>query len=251
MEETTKEGLKPIKEASPVKELNLFYIIDISGSMGGSKIQAVNDVMPQVMDIVDKISDENKDNAVIKASVLTFEDAAKWMFPQPVYAKDMKSSWPKLTVKGGTDYGRMCDELEKALHKDSERHRGGQLNSMVGHKAPAIILMSDGQPLDSNWEQHLEALKRNSWFNEASKIAIAIGTTGVDMDVLRKFVGGGVEAKVYTVHNVEQLKDAIKVVSSVASKIGSTTGNVGKDDIDPVLPAPITDPDNVDIDDFD
>ena len=31
MEEITKEGLKPISEDSPVKELNLFYIIDISG----------------------------------------------------------------------------------------------------------------------------------------------------------------------------------------------------------------------------
>ena len=250
MEENTKKGLKPEVETSPVKELNLFYIIDISGSMGGSKIQAVNDVMPQVMDIVDKISDENKDNAIIKASVLTFEDDATWMFPQPVYAKDMRNGWPTLNANGGTYYGRMCDKLEEALHKDVNKHPGAQLNSMVGHKAPAIILMSDGQPLDSNWEQHLDVLKKNEWFKEASKIAIAIGTTDVDMDVLRKFVGGGVEAKVYTVHNIEQLKNAIKVVSSVASKIGSITGSVKKEDI-PLPPTPPEPDDDVDVDDFD
>lgn len=51
------EFLKPRSFDSPVSELNLFYVIDVSGSMRGNKIQAVNSVMPEVLGIVNKISE--------------------------------------------------------------------------------------------------------------------------------------------------------------------------------------------------
>lgn len=242
--------LKPNLVDSPVSELNLFYIIDVSGSMSGSKIQAVNAVMPEVMTIVNRISEENKDNAIIKASVLKFNEIAEWMFPEPVYANDMCNNWPSLDADGGTYFGLMCDTLEKALHRDRNANPYAQLNSTVGHKAPTIILISDGNPLDKDWENHLELLKENSWFKEASRIAIAIGND-CNKSVLCSFVGGDADAKVYTVHNIADLKRAIKVVSSVASIMGSKTGRTMKKDIDKHLPSAIVNPDGIEIDIFD
>lgn len=243
------EFLKPRSFDSPVSELNLFYVIDVSGSMSGNKIQAVNSVMPEVMEMVNKISEENADNAVIKASVLKFNEYAEWLFPMPIYASEMSSKWPALNANGKTSFGLMCDALEKALHRNISKNPCAQLNSIVGHKAPAIILISDGHPLDDDWEFHLDLLKGNEWFNESSKIAIAIGND-CNRSVLSKFVGEGAEEKIYTVHNIKDLKRAIKIVSSVASIMGSKTAKPMRRDIAKHL-FPIVNPDGIEIDDFD
>lgn len=207
---------------SPAKELNLFYLIDVSGSMSGSKIQSVNDVMPQAMEIVAKISKDNRDNAVIKASVMTFSDDATWMYPNPVYAEEMV--WQDLEADGGTYFGKVCSKLEAALHKEKSKYPESQLLCTVGHKKSAIILISDGEPLDEDWKQQLAILQKNKWFDEASKIAIAIGND-CNKEVLWDFVGRGKEkgagGTVLEVHNIKDLESAIKIASSVASKVGS------------------------------
>lgn len=241
--------LKPSSKESAMRELNLFYAIDISGSMRGNKIQAVNEVMPEVMALVDRISEENKDNAVIKASVLMFNEKAEWMFPNPIYASDMQENWPTLCASGKTYFGVMCDTLEKALHWDKSVNSMAQLNNLVGHNAPAIILISDGKPLDDDWEIHLERLYDNSWFKEASRIAIAIGND-CDKNVLKTFVGED-DSKIYTVHNIKDLKSAIKIVSSVASIMGSKNGITLRKDLNKQLPLTIVDPNGLEIDDFD
>lgn len=207
---------------SPAKELNLFYLIDVSGSMSGSKIQSVNEVMPQAMEIVAKISKDNRDNAVIKASVMTFSDDATWMYPNPVYADEMV--WQDLEADGGTYFGKVCKKMESALHKDKNKYPESQLLCTVGHKKSAIILISDGEPLDDDWKQQLSILQKNKWFDEASKIAIAIGND-CNKEVLWDFVGRGKEkgagGTVLEVHNIKDLENAIKTASSVASKVGS------------------------------
>ena len=92
-------------------------------------------------------------------------------------------------------------------------------------------------------------LKGNEWFNESSKIAIAIGND-CNRSVLSKFVGEGAEEKIYTVHNIKDLKRAIKIVSSVASIMGSKTAKPMRRDIAKHL-FPIVNPDGIEIDDFD
>lgn len=166
----------------------------------------------------------------------------------PIYASEMSSKWPALDAKGKTNFGLMCDTLEKALHRNVAKNPCAQLNSIVGHKAPAIILISDGHPLD-DWEIHLDLLRGNEWFNESSKIAIAIGND-CDRTVLSKFVGEGAEEKIYTVHNIKDLKRAIKIVSSVASIMGSKTAKPMRRDIAKHL-FPIVNPDGIEIDVFD
>ena len=38
------------------RKMNLFYLVDISGSMCGDKIESVNQVMPEAIKIVSEIS---------------------------------------------------------------------------------------------------------------------------------------------------------------------------------------------------
>lgn len=201
----------PIPTNSPRKTMNLFYIIDVSGSMYGEKIEAVNQVMPEVLKLVGEISDENGDNAQIKASCLMFSDDAQWMYDEPVDASEFK--WIDQSTYGGTEVGNMCRVLEKELHRNTS------LGSETGHMRPAIIIMSDGYPTD-NWKSGYNELKKNKWFSEAIKVAVGIGHDADD-NMLKEFIGG--PERYITVHNIDALKKMLIVVSTTVSKVGSVS----------------------------
>ena len=73
--------------------------------------------------------------------------------------------------------------------------------------------------------QGFKKLKDNNWFKAAIKIAIAIGDDA-DKDVLKDFTGSS-EA-VITVHNIEALKQIIRVVAVTSSQIGSKSSTAGE-----------------------
>lgn len=65
----------------------------------------------------------------------------------------------------------------------------------------------------------------NNWFKAAIKIAIAIGEDA-DKEVLKDFTGSS-EA-VFTVHNIDALKQVIRVVAVTSSQIGSKSSTAGE-----------------------
>ena len=119
---------------------------------------------------------------------------------------------------GLTSLGAACIELSSKLS------RSGYMQSASGSFAPAIILLSDGGPTD-DFESGLKKLKDNNWFKAAIKIAIAIGDDA-DKDVLKQFTGNA-EA-VFTVHNIDALKQIIRVVAVTSSQIGSKSSTAGE-----------------------
>jgi len=48
------------------------------------------------------------------------------------------------------------------------------MGDVAGSFAPAIFLLSDGEPTD-DYKKHLADLKNNNWFKKAIKAAVAIG----------------------------------------------------------------------------
>ena len=61
----------PVKDAVR-RVMNLYYLIDTSGSMSGSRIESINQVMPEVVQLVADISNSNNDTAEIKVNALCF-----------------------------------------------------------------------------------------------------------------------------------------------------------------------------------
>ena len=100
------------------------------------------------------------------------------------------------------------------------------MSDATGSFAPAIFLMSDGEPTD-NYKHGLEKLKQNNWFKKAIKVAVAIGDDA-NKTVLADFTGN-IEA-VITVHTPEALKKWIQFVSVRASEIGSKSSNASTGD---------------------
>ena len=166
-------------ESIPRRKMTLFFMIDTSGSMVGSKIGSVNDAIENVLPMIGEISDENPD-AEINVAALEFSTGTHWLYDEPKEAKEF--IWQKVEADGLTSLGEACEELNKKLSRN-----GGFMSSPSGCFAPAIILLSDGGPTD-NFEGGLRSLQGNSWYKNAIKIAIAIGDDA-DKEVLKQFTG--------------------------------------------------------------
>ena len=208
-------GLLDETVSVPRRTMTLFFLIDTSGSMEGNKIGAVNDAVVNVLPMLNDISETNPD-AEIKVAALEFSSGVNWLYDEPKLAKDF--IWQDVTAGGLTSLGGACAELASKLSRN-----GGFMQSASGSFAPAIILLSDGGPTD-NYEVGLAKLQSNNWFKSAIKIAIAIGDDA-DKDVLKQFTGNS-EA-VITVHNIDALKQIIRVVAVTSSQIGSKSSTAG------------------------
>lgn len=195
--------------------MNLFFLIDVSGSMDGEKIAAVNDAMRNIIPIIREISGNNPD-ADIKVSSLAFSNGCHWLNLEPVAASCMQ--WHDVTADGMTELGGACMELNSKLS-----HKHGFLKSASGSYAPVVILLSDGGPTD-DFDGGLNDLKQNAWFRHATRIAIAIGNDA-DVDVLKRFTGS-IEL-VFRVHDIEALKTVIKVAVITSSMVSSSSSSVG------------------------
>lgn len=195
---------------SPRKTMTLFYLIDTSESMRGSRIGTVNGAMEECQDLLKEIACAN-DDAEIKVAVLQFSSGCSWITSdiEPVSLEDWK--WVDLQPGGITDFGVALMELDRKLSRNEF------LKSQTGAYAPVILLFSDGGPTD-NWKKGLEELKKNNWFKHAIKIAIDI-ESGSERSVLEAFTGHS-EA-ILDAKNQKLLKKMIHKVSVRASEFQS------------------------------
>jgi len=188
------------------REMVLFFLIDTSGSMQGTKIGAVNTAIREALP---ELRSAGGSDAAIKIAALTFSNDCKWVYQEPIPAEDFQ--WNPVEAFGVTVMGEAFKELASKMSKKSF------LKSPSASVAPAIFLMSDGFPTDE-WQEGLNILKNNRWFKYAIKVAIAIGDEA-EKSVLTEFTG--TSEAVITTHTPEALKKMIRFVSVTSSKIGS------------------------------
>ena len=196
------------------KEMVLFFVIDRSGSMSGTKMGAVNTAIREVLPELKGIGGSD---AIIKIAVLLFSSGVDWMYAEPISVNDFQ--WNSVEAFGLTEFGAACTELGEKMS------RSAFLNAASASVAPAIFLMSDGQPTDA-YKKGLEKLQGNRWFKNAIRIAVAIGDDA-DANVLAEFAGNS-EA-VIRVHTPEALKKMIRFVSVTSSQIGSVSQPIFED----------------------
>lgn len=195
------------------RTMTLFFVVDTSSSMAGTKIGAVNTAIREVLPELNSISDDNAD-AGIQMACLAFSNDSSWRIkPSPVASV----SWYDLSAGGMTAMGEAFKELNSKLS------RSQYLNSPTGCYAPVIFLMSDGCPTD-DYKSGLKELQENKWFKYAIRVAVAIGDDA-DKDVLTEFTGN--PELVLTAHTPEALKAMIRFVSVTSSKIGSQSSGIG------------------------
>ena len=125
------------------KPLPVVLLLDVSSSMGGSKIRELNAAAKKM--IADFASAE-KNEIEIQVSVITFGAGVELHTPY-TSAKDIE--WQDLQVSGATPMGTAF-AMAKAMIEDKETTPSRAYR-------PTIVLVSDGQPTDS-WQQPLREL---------------------------------------------------------------------------------------------
>ncbi len=189
------------------KSMTIFFLIDVSGSMKGTKIGSLNGTMEELLPSLIGVGEASTD---VKIAVMKFSTDVEWVTPEPVRIEEYQY-WNRLEADGLTFMGDAFMELSRKLSRSSF------LNSPSISFAPVIFLLSDGSPND-DWKKGLDTLKQNRWFQHGLKIALGIGSK-VNMDVLRAFTGNdelAVQAK-----NADQLRELIKLLAVTSSQIGS------------------------------
>ena len=195
------DAMEPAK-----KSMTIFFLIDVSGSMKGTKIGSLNSTMEELLPSLIGVGEASTD---VKIAIMKFSTDVEWVTPEPVRIEEYQY-WNRLEAEGLTFMGDAFLELSRKLSRSSF------LNSPSISFAPVIFLLSDGSPND-DWKKGLETLKQNKWFQHGLKIALGIGSK-VNMDVLRAFTGNdelAVQAK-----NAEQLRELIKLLAVTSSQIG-------------------------------
>lgn len=206
------ESLEGIKK----RTATVFFIIDQSGSMSGKKIGSLNHAMGESIPQMCKLVEDNSD-AELCVAVLTFSNGAAWLTNSTTPIDQFR--WNNISASGSTDFGAAVRQLNAQLNKNS-----GFMKMASESFAPAFILMSDGQPTDS-YKNELEALKKNGWFKNGIKTAIAIGDDA-DKNMLAEFTGN--MESVIEVHNADDLAKIIKFVSIASSQVVTSASSIAQ-----------------------
>lgn len=198
----------------------VFFVVDISGSMRGARIGAVNDAIRNVLPELKKRERSNT-AAEIRIAVLEFSTRANWrtLSPEPVSTfqyQDIEN------VGGGTNYGTAFAALNEKL---SSRQF---LSSTAGAYTPLIIFMTDGKPSDMGiYKEELERLKRNKWFQYSTRAGIAIEEGALSSEckrVLMEFTEN--EKNVYEAKNTIILAKQIELVTLTGVDIVTQQGSI-------------------------
>lgn len=206
-----------MKETQSADVLNVIFMIDTSGSMEGDKINAVNAAMPEIKSELLNYEDTSSHLAELRIAVITFDSNVKWQFAPPKPLIDFE--WNDISVSGMTSFGKACKEVEQKLHSDSDFFK-----EMRSYKEPLVILLSDGEPNDDDWESNLKKLQKNIHFKNGTHIAIGLdGLTSEGEDVLKNFASEGCYIRV---NGLSSIKNVIKLATMVSSKSLSSSGSL-------------------------
>ena len=212
------------------RPLHFIWIADCSGSMGGKKIESLNNAIREALPHMQDAAAENP-YAEVMVRAVKFSSGASWHVANPVPVEQFK--WDDLEASGVTDMGKALQLVAEQLDLAVMPQRA---------LPPVLVLISDGQPTD-DVSAGLRALMGQPWGKKAVRIAIAIGDDA-EKSVLQRFIGHP-ELEPLQANNAESLVKFIKWVSTAVLKAASAPAsqalNTGQGTNVPLPPPP--DPD--------
>jgi len=199
------------------RPLPVILLLDVSGSMSGGKINNLN---AATKEMIQDFANEEAIQAEIHTSIITFEDNAHMHTPMQPASKVV---WQDMQTGGMTSLGAALD-MAKNLIEDK---------SVISSRAyrPAVILVSDGQPNDSGWEQKMNSFIKDGRTAKCDRFAMGIGADA-DENMLKLFINNP-ERKVFQATDAAQIKKFFKFITmSTVTRTRSVDPNQA-----PVIPS--------------
>lgn len=217
-------------------ELNIFYIMDTSGSMAGERINQLNCAISEALAAFKDAA--MKAEIKLKIRMIEFNNFAEWVMGKAEDGVDIEEAeklWTDLKAKAaGTNTAAAIKLACDAMHTE-------YLGTRTYH--PIVILITDGESNDFNKtlqaiDQLKGSLKSSSDPTKEKIQRIAVGVVQANQKELEAFASkGNIEHAdgtmeenvplVFNVDNVSELTCLLKdiALSSVVSSVTNGTGN--------------------------
>jgi uncharacterized protein YegL len=160
--------------ANPEPRCACVLLLDVSGSMSGAPVAALNEGLAA---FATDVQGDPLARQRVEVSIVTFGGDGVRIIQDFVTAGQLEP--PHLTASGGTPMGAA---IERGLDLVEQRKKDYKENGVLYYR-PWVFLITDGAPTDS-WE---EAARRVREAEEANGLAFfAVGVEGANMDTLGK-----------------------------------------------------------------
>lgn len=204
------------------KLLNMFFVVDTSGSMRGEgRIQAVNEAFTQMVPALRQVQLDCMSEFELRIAIMTFDETARWIVtPTPILEYNHEeidcSRWV-------TYFSRAFQTLGEKLTKSEFMAHNGKIAQ------PYIMFMTDGEPTkEDDYQPALSKLLENGWFKSAQRFAVLIGKDTVNSAAARAAVERFVSN---TTEGIIDAVDAAAIAAEVQAKTMHTVVNMTKHDV--------------------
>lgn len=167
-------SVAPVGVAERYAVFPFYLCLDISASMTGAPVDAVNRQLPILRA---NIGEDPAISEVIRISVVTFADQARTLLP--LSDLSLVAEIPALTAAGSTSYAAAFAHLRETIEEDYHHGRS------AGDRwyRPAVIFISDGRPTDAaeSWQAAHRRLTDPSWRRHPNILSFGFGDAAPDV----------------------------------------------------------------------
>ena len=204
------------------QRLNIVLLVDASKSMGGKRIQQVDQAVNDIKNYLIDLQDEST-NVDFYITLIPFNNDA-YFYDNKEMCNVKDFDYKGIRTGGWSNLHCAYNKLDEILKKESK----GGIMPDFGGVAPIILLLTDGHPTGNQYKDCLSKLASSPWFKVALRYGIAIELDDRRTSkVLHEFVGNS--GDVIQCMDANKLKNIIKVIVITASKVKSTSSNISYD----------------------
>lgn len=154
----------------------VFMLVDVSASMAGGPIEAVNAAIP---DLKDEMLSNPLVGEIARVCVVTFSDIGRTVIPLCDLAG---AEIPEIMVEGGTNFAAAFREVKSAITQGLH-----SLPKGTPFYRPVVFFMSDGEhTAKEQWDVALGELTDKSWKYAPEIVCFGIGDAARDTTALRR-----------------------------------------------------------------
>jgi len=190
------------------KLLPFYVVTDVSYSMSGQKLDAVNKILP---DIVDALAQNPILSDKVRIGLVDFSDDARVQLPL-CDVLEPTLTLPHLSVRSGTSYEAAFRLLRTEIAANVK------LLKVDGYQVhrPAVFFLSDGEPTDK--ESAWKAAFADLIGDKAYPNVIPLGVDGADGATLQQLIHpseGEKQMQMYLMDNGEDAAQAITAMAKI------------------------------------